>query len=89
MLAGGADLAPDVLHRAVTDQTDIRTARDVLTGEMQARPDEIAAADAAARPSLPNRSDVTDVTGRPGEGHSRVTSRLSLRVSAESRTATP
>jgi hypothetical protein len=45
---GGADLAPDVLHRAVTDGTDVATARDVLTREMQARLDEIAAADAAA-----------------------------------------
>jgi hypothetical protein len=45
---GGADLAPDVLHRAVTDGTDIAVARDALTREMQARLDEIAAADAAA-----------------------------------------
>jgi hypothetical protein len=45
---GGADLAPDVLHRAVSDGTDVATARDVLTREMQARLDEIAAADAAA-----------------------------------------
>lgn len=44
---GGADLAPDVLHRAVSDGTDIATARDALTREMQARLDEIAAADAA------------------------------------------
>lgn len=41
---GGADLAPDVL----IDGTDVATARDVLTREMQARLDEIAAADAAA-----------------------------------------
>jgi hypothetical protein len=45
---GGADLAPDVLHRAVTNGTDVATARDALTREMQARLDEIAAADAAA-----------------------------------------
>lgn len=45
---GGADLAPDVLHRAVLDGTDVATACDVLTREMQARLDEIAAADAAA-----------------------------------------
>jgi len=44
---GGADLAPDVLHRAVSDGTDIATARDALTREMQARLDEIIAADAA------------------------------------------
>lgn len=44
---GGADLAPDVLHRAVIDGTDLATARDVLTREMQARLDEIAASDAA------------------------------------------
>ncbi|MGI8945028.1 MAG: DUF2442 domain-containing protein [Thermoleophilaceae bacterium] len=44
---GGADLAPDVLHRAVSDGTDIATARDVLTREMQRRLDEIVAADAA------------------------------------------
>lgn len=44
---GGADLAPDVLHRAVTDRTDIPTARDALTREMRARLDEIKAADAA------------------------------------------
>lgn len=44
---GGADLAPDVLHRAVSDGSDIATAQDALTREMQARLDEIAAADAA------------------------------------------
>lgn len=44
---GGADLAPDVLHRAVSDGTDIAAARDALTREMQARLDEISAADAA------------------------------------------
>ena len=44
---GGADLAPDVLHRAVSDGTDLATARHALTREIQARLDEIAAADAA------------------------------------------
>ena len=44
---GGADLAPDVLHRALTDRTDIPTARDTLTREMRARLDEITAVDAA------------------------------------------
>lgn len=44
---GGADLAPDVLHRAVSDGTDIATACEVLTREMRARLDEITAADAA------------------------------------------
>lgn len=44
---GGADLAPDVLHRAVSDGTDIATARDALTREMRARLEQIAAADAA------------------------------------------
>jgi hypothetical protein len=39
---------PEVLHRAVTDGTDIATARDVLTREMQAHLDQIVAADAAA-----------------------------------------
>jgi len=44
---GEADLAPDVLHRAVSDRTDLATARDALTREMRSRLDEIAAADAA------------------------------------------
>ena len=44
---GGADLAPDVLHRAVKGGTDISSAREAVTREMQARLDEIAAADAA------------------------------------------
>ena len=45
---GGADLAPDVLHRAVSDGTDVATARDALTREMKERLQQIAAADAAA-----------------------------------------
>lgn len=44
---GGADLAPDVLHRAVSDGTDIPTAQKALTREMQQRLDKITAADAA------------------------------------------
>lgn len=44
---GGADLAPDVLHRAVTDGTDIPTARNALTREMRARLEAITAVDAA------------------------------------------
>ncbi len=44
---GGADLAPDVLHRAVADGSDIDTARTVLTREMQDRLDGIVAANAA------------------------------------------
>lgn len=44
---GGADLAPDVLHRAVSDGTDIPTAQTVLAREMQQRLAEIRAADAA------------------------------------------
>src|SRR5215207_7164394 len=45
---GGADLAPDVLHRAVSDGTDVATARDALTREMKERLRQIAAADAVA-----------------------------------------
>lgn len=44
---GGADLAPDVLHRAVSDGTDLASAREALTREMRARLDAIAAAEAA------------------------------------------
>lgn len=44
---GGADFAPDVLHRAVSDGTDIAAAQEALTRQMQARLDAIAAASAA------------------------------------------
>ena len=44
---GGADLAPDVLHRAVSDGTDMSTARKALTREMRARLDAITASNAA------------------------------------------
>ncbi|MGI9081801.1 MAG: DUF2442 domain-containing protein [Thermoleophilaceae bacterium] len=44
---GGADLAPDVLHRAVSDGADIASARQALTSEMRERLDAITAANAA------------------------------------------
>ena len=48
---GGADLAPDVLHRAVRDRTDIPAAQESLGREMQARLEQIRAADAARSPA--------------------------------------
>lgn len=44
---GGADLAPDVLHRAVVDGSDIETAREMLGHEMQALLDRLAATEVA------------------------------------------
>lgn len=40
---GGADLAPDVLHRAVSDGSDLASAREALTREMQATLDRLRA----------------------------------------------
>lgn len=39
---GGADLAPDVLHRAVSDGSCVEAAQDALAREMQARLDSLA-----------------------------------------------
>lgn len=44
---GGANLAPDVLHRAVADQNDLASAREALTREMRAQLRRAVAADAA------------------------------------------